>query len=353
MVAPMDVAAKTIRVSFTGHNPILCHDIVDAITVSFFDYDEEIRTQGANNSLVFINNQLDSLSNEITKANDSLLILQKKYKMGDPKEKETQIWSLDTSLVEKIKKEEKELTQIRKILNKIEAEPNKVELYKMLPEFSGNASINSLTTNIQDLIQLTDKRDELLYTFTTNNKEIKTLDKRIKNLLSTIRKNIKKTEEQKITSIASMEEELGELKNEKNEIPQVKILYKKYKNLIEVCEKYYKMFEEKKFTYAISNAGYYPSNRVLSDAVNPILPFSPNERIIYLSFLMGGLLIGLAFLAFKYVTFNEINNIEELKNLLPERVNILGGVPLTKQSMEFSQLVVQESPKSMLAEALI
>ena len=55
-MTPLDPNAKTISISYSGHNSIFCHDIVDAITNSFFDYDQEIRTQGADNSVVFIDN---------------------------------------------------------------------------------------------------------------------------------------------------------------------------------------------------------------------------------------------------------------------------------------------------------
>jgi tyrosine-protein kinase Etk/Wzc len=91
VVMPLDPGAKTISVSYTGHNPMFCHDIVDAITNSFFDYDEEIRTQGANNSLIFVEKQLDSLTQEIKRTNDSILYYQKMNKMISPESKEIDI----------------------------------------------------------------------------------------------------------------------------------------------------------------------------------------------------------------------------------------------------------------------
>jgi capsular exopolysaccharide synthesis family protein len=60
----------------------------------------------------------------------------------------------------------------------------------------------------------------------------------------------------------------------------------------------------------------------------------------------------LVYLLYRYVTFNEVNTIDDLKSLLPEKVTVLGGVPLIKNTMEYSQLMVHESPKSMLAESM-
>ncbi|MFN5909768.1 MAG: polysaccharide biosynthesis tyrosine autokinase, partial [Bacteroidota bacterium] len=74
--------------------------------------------------------------------------------------------------------------------------------------------------------------------------------------------------------------------------------------------------------------------------------------LIYTTFIMFGLVLGLAIMFFRYLTFNEINMIDDLQRLLPDKATILGGVPMHKSEMEFSQLVVGESPKSMMAESL-
>ena len=50
--------------------------------------------------------------------------------------------------------------------------------------------------------------------------------------------------------------------------------------------------------------------------------------------------------------FNEINLIEDLESVLPEKASILGGVPMFKYNMEYSQLIVAEAPKSSMAESM-
>lgn len=104
--------------------------------------------------------------------------------------------------------------------------------------------------------------------------------------------------------------------------------------------------------YSISDAGYSSNNRILSRPIVNSTPVSPNKKLIYTTFIMFGIILGLAIMLFKYLTFNEINLIEDLKKLLPSQATILGGVPLVKTIMEYSQLVVTDSPKSMLAESM-
>jgi capsular exopolysaccharide synthesis family protein len=66
---------------------------------------------------------------------------------------------------------------------------------------------------------------------------------------------------------------------------------------------------------------------------------------------MIGMFLGLGILVLKYLTYNEINQIDELTKLLPTKASILGGVPFFAD-MKYSQLVVGKSSKSALAEAL-
>jgi tyrosine-protein kinase Etk/Wzc len=332
VVAPLDPNAKTISVAYSGHNPIFCHDIVEAITNSFFDYDEEIRTQGADNSVVFIDKQLDSLTAEIKKAEDSILFYQKMNKMISSESKELDILNTLENRRKDIKRLKEDLGNLNVQISMINNEPNRVELYKKKPDLNSETFNILIDKNTEQLQQLLSKREELLYTFTEQTREIKQINKKIKSTLSAIRNSYRLVKNELSDSINIIQDNVNKLEGESNNFPKIKERFKRLESLIEVSEKYYKMYEEKKFTYAISNAGYVNENRILSAPTNPTEPFSPNNRIIYLSFIGVGLIIGLAFLAFKYLTFNEINNLEELKSLLPQSINILGGVPLTKQS---------------------
>ena len=65
-----------------------------------------------------------------------------------------------------------------------------------------------------------------------------------------------------------------------------------------------------------------------------------------------GFLIGLGLMVFRYVTYNDILSASDLQKLLPENANFLGAVPLYKKKMKYSQIVVSESSKSRMAEAI-
>ena len=128
--------------------------------------------------------------------------------------------------------------------------------------------------------------------------------------------------------------------------------YNRLKSLQELNEKYYQLLTDKKVLYSISNAGYTSENRVLNPPTISSEPVSPNRKLIYSGFIFVGFIIAFTVLLFKYVTYNEVNTDEDLKQLLPEKASFLGNIPLIRNTEEFSQLMVIESPKSSLAESL-
>ena len=83
-VSALDVNAKTILISFKGHNAQLCHDLTWAVSNSFISYDEEIKRRSSENVIKFIDNQLDSLSGELKSSKDSLVYYQRKSNLSDP-----------------------------------------------------------------------------------------------------------------------------------------------------------------------------------------------------------------------------------------------------------------------------
>jgi capsular exopolysaccharide synthesis family protein len=65
-----------------------------------------------------------------------------------------------------------------------------------------------------------------------------------------------------------------------------------------------------------------------------------------------GFLTGLGFIFFKYLSYNDITSVQDLQTLLPAQANILGSVPIYRKKLKYSEIVVNESSKSRLAEAI-
>jgi capsular exopolysaccharide synthesis family protein len=351
-VQAADPEAQTIMINYKGNNPLLCHDIIAALTNSFFEYDDELQKKSSDNILNFINIQLDSLSTELKYSKDSLTHYLKSANLPDPEEMGKNIGENIHTITDKIYEIDSEIGTLRLVNSKLKADPNRLEIYKLIPEMLGKSYENSLTRQIQELYTLLEKKEDLLFELTEENAVIKDLNTKIINKASYIKKSVSTILERLIENNKVLQNKLGSFETQYFSIPDKKMEYNRLKSLQDLNEKYYALLAEKKVLYSISKAGFSSNNRVLTEPDIPTAPISPNRKMVYGGFLFVGLLLGLTYLAFKYFTFNEINNTEELKMLLPEKASILGSVPMTKRSMDFSQIIVHDSPKSMLAESL-
>ncbi len=351
-VTPIDEEAKTISISFRGHNAVLCRDIVNAVSAAFIEYDEEQKRKSSENIISFIDSQLDSLSSEVRVAKDSLISYQRQSDLSDPETAGSSIIENVGKLQDQLFELEEELNSLLNFKRKLNAADNRLDVFKLLPEMLGKSFERALVGHLTELHQYLERREDLLFDVTSENSEIVILTQKIESKQRIIQRSIGAIEERLSTNISSLRSKLGLLEGESIELPGKKMEYNRLKNIQDLNEKYFTLLTEKKVLYEISDAGYASTNRVLSKAKVNLEPVAPSRNFVFASFILIGLFIGLGLILFRYLIFNEINRIEDLEQILPTEASILGGVPLFTQALEYSQLVVAEAPKSMMAESM-
>ena len=351
-VQPLDVHAKTISMSFKGYSPFLCRDIVNALSESYSEFEKNNKRKGSENVLNFINVQLDSLSSELKSSKDSLIFFQRAEKLPSPESAEAEANMNLNRLQDDLFLLEEELNDLISVMGKLNNSPNRLEVYKILPEMLGKSYESSLAGHISELHSLLESKEDLLYRVTEESSAVRLLDKKISSKISLIQRSVKAVENRMKANRKVINRELSKYQNAIYELPVKKMEYGRLKKIQELNEKYFTLLTEKKVMYGISDAGYASSMRVLSSAKVPVLPIEPSKKTIYGAFIFFGFVIGLGIMLLKYLRFNEINLVEDLENLLPEKASMLGGVPLLKYSLEYSKLVVSESPKSVMAESM-
>ncbi|MFM6346138.1 MAG: hypothetical protein ACKPFK_13455, partial [Dolichospermum sp.] len=101
--------------------------------------------------------------------------------------------------------------------------------------------------------------------------------------------------------------------------PEKQMEFQRLKYIEELNNRYFTLFTEKKIEYELSNAGYFTTNRILSVPKVPQSPIRPRELVINAVFIGLGFLLGIGLLVFRYLTFNEILNVNDLTKLLPDK----------------------------------
>jgi capsular exopolysaccharide synthesis family protein len=352
-VMPVDPTAKTLQITFDHYNPILCRDIVQSLISAFFKYEEQVGKQNNEKVIGFVEEQLDSLSRVLKSARDSVTNFQRREKITDPKTESESVSEKMNDLKRKLLEFEEELVTVYLIKGKISQDPDKVDVYKLIPEMIGKKSFEgSLIRQIEDLNKLLEKRDDLLDDVTEEHGEYKKNKKKIELRQASLKKSVLVIEERIKGDVDLIQDKLKELEERYFDLPEKTLNFDRLKYIEELNNRYFTLFTEKKIEFALSNAGYSSTNRILTAPILPETPLSPNSKLIYIIAMVFGAFLGLALMVFFYLRYNEIVGPEDLIKMLPEGTNFLGSVPLYRRKMKYSQVVVTESSKSRMAEAI-
>jgi capsular exopolysaccharide synthesis family protein len=117
-----------------------------------------------------------------------------------------------------------------------------------------------------------------------------------------------------------------------------------------VNEKYYNELVQKRAEYSITKAGLVSENVVLEKSRVPQSPVSPQSRTIYVSCILGALVLGIGLIITKYLLYNTIVGISDIKKYTD--VPGLGLIPKYNKNIPVSQIIVDREPRSLIAEAL-
>ena len=210
----------------------------------------------------------------------------------------------------------------------------------------------SVLKQIEELNNLLELKDDLLREVTNENIQIVILNERIRNRIASVQKSINVIKERLENEKKILSQKIDEIEFTYFGLPEKKMEYERLKYIEELNNRYFSIFTEKKIEYELSNAGYSTSNRILKKAQPASQPISPNQKLIYIILSALGFLIGIALITIRYLTYNDIISVHDLEKILPEDTSILGAVPLYKKKMKYSEVIVSESSKSRMAEAI-
>lgn len=351
-VLPVDERARTVLIGFKGDNPKICRDITLAVSNTFIDYSVKMKKKGSESILHFIDNQLDSLSIEVKKSKDSLMNFQRNVNLPDPEGNGNEIQTDVSKFEEELFNIEDEIFTLQSIHRRLIENPNRLDVYRILPELLGKSYETSIASHIEGLHLLLEEKEDVLFKLTPESSEVKRIDKKIQEKTKQIIRSIDTIENRLKSRRKVLQQKIGSLESEYVKLPEKRMEYNRLKNIQELNEKYYQLLTEKKVQYSISDAGFASNNRILKKPTTDFTQVEPKSAVVYTTFILLGLFIGIGILFLKYVSFNEISLLEDLENILPEKATILGGVPLAKYTLEHSQIIVSKAPKSMMAEAM-
>lgn len=344
-------AAKTIQISVKDGNPQKAADLVNAIVDAYKTYGVEKKAESANSILTFIDKQLNQVYDTLFKSELELDNFKKANRI-DSADMEplpsvySRVNDFDDQIIE-IKLQENLLTQVESSIKEKD-----LDIYKMIATIAGSEFEGTVSNFLESLQELLLKKEKLLYQVTQNsgqieevNYEIEIQKKLLSECITTLKKNL-------TTKEATLQTYLDAYKNtafsskEKYNALELSRLQRMYN----INEQFYNKLIEKKAEYQISKAGYVSEIVVLEKSSVPADPISPRRRLILFGSIALALVLSIGLILVRYLFFNEITNVNDI--IKYSDAPILGIIPKYKKNIPVSQLIVDQKPKSLIAEAL-
>lgn len=340
--------AKTIQINFKSNNSTLSSDLVSALIQTFFEYDLEKKSQSSENILTFIDNQLDTVFNQLKISEVDIQSFRDSNNSKDPEFFKDNIIAQIGILQKQSLDAELEFELLKNIDFGINSK-DRAEVYNLIPVISGTRFQYVLESQLNELHDLLVKREDATYGMTEENDALKKLNINIDIQIETINRTVSSIKKQVKTKRDGIQDKILELESKLYGVPEKEMELSRLKRKFNLNEKYYSLLIEKRTQYEISKAGYTMDNLILQQPSVPI-QISPKSQLLYIGVFTLSFLIGFLILVIKYITFNVIHNESELKKLVPANVGFMGVVPKVKVDSDNSLLMVHLRPKSILAE---
>ncbi len=346
----LNANANTILITFSDFNAQKATDIVTTITNEYDGFEVERKSQSSGSIIEFINEQLDVVYEKLKASENSIREFKKEYSIGENSLRLAEKSSRHNAIEDKIIALELEESVLIKIETNINNSKN-INTYSLLAMLAGTNSETSISSSINALQKLLLQKEEMLYNVTPNSEATRAIDYQIEIQTKLLKESIKSIKNNIQIRKEDLKAKAEEIDNKFHELPENVIEYNRLQRLFDLNEKYYTMLIEKKTEYSISKAGFVTQNVILEKATVSGTPISPNNNFIYLTYLLSAFLLSIAYIIIRYLSHDQINSLNDISKHLNTSISILGIVPKSKQDIPSSQLLVDKSPKSIIAES--
>lgn len=347
-VSVLNYEAKTIQISFNSNNRTLAQDLVGELVATFFQYDLDKKSKSSENILQFIDEQLDTVYASLKYSEDDLQAFTNSSKSNNPELFKANLVGEIDQLRQQVLAADMEADLINGLNEGVNSK-DRANLYQLIPTLVGTRFQAVLQGQLDKLYLLLEEKEDASYRLTGENEQLRNLNTNIDTQVETIAQTLSAIKNQVSSRKDGLKKRLQMLEGQLYGVPAKEMELAGLRRKFNLNEKYYSILIEKRTEYEISKAGYTIDNNILQSPTSPQL-ISPDPKLVYIGVLFVALLLSFIFLAIKYITFNVVHNENELRNLLPSKVGILGTIPKVKMEADNSQLMVHLKPKSALAE---
>ncbi|HVV54369.1 MAG TPA: polysaccharide biosynthesis tyrosine autokinase [Mucilaginibacter sp.] len=340
--------SNIISLQETDSNPQFAADILNAIMKEYLNYDRDQKTQSATQMIHFIDEQLESLSNEVKGSEKSIEQFKQSSKIMDVnaaseleltkvKDLETQKSLLNIQLI-----------AIDQLRDQITQEKNNVSLNLNL-EGNIDPLLGGLITNLDNLLV---EKNTLLKTYNNNSQAIKDINQQILQIKNAALNNINATIERINKNISYLDGQITIVNQKLSALPAAERDLISLKRDFEINDKVYSFLSEKRLDAQISRSAILPGASIIENAEANFSPVSPDEHIIHRTALLLGLAIGFGMIVIIRILNPYIYDKETVESLTT--IPIIGVIRKFPEAVDEdnTQVLALSRPKSIFAESV-
>ncbi len=347
----MREAAKSsniLMLTVTDRNPLFAADILNAILKEYVYFDGYRRSLSASQTITFINQQLDFLSQQVRASGSALAEFKRNNKM-------ITFTSAASNRSEEIssKNEEKSALELEEqTINQLEERIKKNSSsneYNYNVEGKVDAMLATLVTQLNALIF---EREKKLAIYSPNSQQISTLDNQIAETKKAIITNIQSYKERNSRLQRYVARQLSKAESEAISLPGTERNYINLQSDFDINQKVFEYLFEKKLEAQISKAAVVPGATIVDEAEPGNRLISPIPGKIYTYAFLWGLGIGVGMILLVRIANPYIYD--------KETVESLTSIPIIGIIREFpgfidkdnTQALSVQKPKSIFAESV-
>ncbi|MCH8904434.1 MAG: polysaccharide biosynthesis tyrosine autokinase [Bacteroidetes bacterium] len=341
----VNAEASIVQITYTDRQAIKAADIVNTLAEKYLARDGESRTKSTSLIMSFIDEQLSSVGDELRKTEEAIRNFKVENKFIDINNKESDILIGFRNLEQEQIELELEESTIDWFLDFVETENDVTNIAPLL----SLASTYVFSTLVKKLVDLQDRKEEIMMHVTVNSPSVKLLDNQMKNVRIALISSIENYQKSLVAKRIDLEEQMQRYDDDFKSLPEKEAQYLHLKRLSSIQEKFYLLLLDKRSEFAITKAGFVPGNIILEHALVPTVPIYPKRSLIQIIGLSIGLLISLVLILTKYMMHHNILSLSDFERYSDAAV--LGIVPSASKRQEDINLVVTTNPKSLISEA--
>lgn len=321
MIAPKAQGTGILTLSLESTNPALAADIINQLMEEYQEATVEDKNITTNQTLVFIDDRLQKISNELDSVTNQLLSYQLANNLID-------IGSQSSTFFGNVNETEKQ----------IDAQRGELELAQMLDEYlrerKNNFSTTPSTLGLNDAtlanliaaynVQQLERKALIEGNVPQTNIKVQQLEGQIERLRLSILENLRNIKARQTATITDLQRKNSSLQS------QIRSLPEKQQNLIEIKRQQesklaiYNFLQERREQMAISLAATISNTKILEEASPNSSPVKPNTKTIRLLAIAIGLALPALFIFVLELLNDKITSRSDIEKLT--NATILGEV---------------------------